>query len=220
MALLGSATASRASFDYSSWTDQQLVFATPETRHEAFAELFVRHSKSVGAVARMVLGSAAWGSDDIVAEVFAELWRAPERFEPDRGSLLTFLRVCARGRSLDLLRSESNRRRRERNSEPCTGAFAEIGARFSPDGRDLDVRRAVEELPVAERTPIELAYFVGMSYRAVAHRLDLPEGTVKSRIRSGLRRLAAKLDRANGMRVSTPREVDDHIADLRIRSSA
>ena len=183
----------RSGLGCASWTDQQLVFAAPEVRDVAFAELFLRHSASVAAVARMVLGANS-GFDDVVAEVFAALWFAPDKFDPDRGSLLGFLRLRARGRSIDLLRSESSRHRREQRDASAPGVSPAIDAELVEAEIGETLRRAVARLPEGERTAIELAYFAGMTYRAVACQLELPEGTVKSRIRSGLQRLRTQVD--------------------------
>ena len=172
-----------------SWTDQQLVLAAPVVREAAFAELFRRHSASLAAVARMVLGTASSQCDDVVAEVFAALWCAPERFEPARGSLLGFLRMSARGRSIDLLRSESSRDQRERNDESGHNLCSEIDAEIVASETRQELLQALARLPDAERAAIELAYFADMTYRAVAQQLEVPEGTIKSRIRSGMQRL-------------------------------
>jgi len=176
-----------------SWSDKQLVFAAPEFRDVAFAELFRRHSASVGAVAKMVLGGNS-GSDDVVAEVFAGLWFAPDKFDPARGSLLGFLRLRARGRSIDVLRSESSRQRREQHNEAVRTSSPAIDVQLVAVEAGDTLRHAVSRLPEGERTAIELAYFGGMTYREVACQLDLPEGTVKSRIRSGLHRLREYVD--------------------------
>lgn len=175
-------------YNCTSWTDHQLLLAVPTDRDAAYAELFRRHSPSVAAVARIVLRSSS-GCDDIVAEVFTALWRAPEKFDPDRGSLSGFLRVAARGRSIDLLRNESSRFRRELQDEGAPGSHVAIEAEVIAAETRREVRQAVSQLPDGERIAIELAYFGGMTYRAVASHLGLPEGTVKSRIKSGLRRL-------------------------------
>lgn len=188
------ATRARPGFDCTSWTDMQLVSADREARDEAFAELFRRHSASVTAVAKMVLGNTDAGCDDVVAEVFAALWCAPEKFDPDRGSLLGLLRLRARGRSIDLLRSESCRHRYEGNQQNAGTDHGAIDVQLIAAEASADVHHALSRLPECERTPIEFAFFAGMSYRAVASLLDIPEGTVKSRIRSGLRRLRWRVD--------------------------
>ena len=183
----------RTSSRCATWTDEQLVFAVRDTRDTAFAELFRRHSASVGAVARMILGSSNSGCDDVVAEVFEALWSEPEKFDPLRGSLLGFLRLRARGRSIDLLRSESCRLRREQNDDTGARLPSAIDARLIAGELGASLRQVVSQLPEAERTVIELAYFAGMTYRAVARTLELPEGTVKSRIRSGLQHLRVQV---------------------------
>jgi RNA polymerase sigma-70 factor (ECF subfamily) len=126
--------------------------------------------------------------EDVVAEVFVALWFFPEKFDPARGTLLAYLRLKARGRSIDLVRAETARTRREASERPHSldvdADDVLVGAESA-----LAVRTALVQLPAAEREAIVLAYFSGLSYGTVAVRLGLPEGTVKSRIRSGLGRL-------------------------------
>jgi RNA polymerase sigma-70 factor (ECF subfamily) len=128
--------------------------------------------------------------EDVVAEVFVGLWFFPQRFDPTRGSLLAFLRLKARGHSIDIVRNEAARRRREQKER----ATLEVGATDAASEvlvseRAVAVRDAIAQLPQSEREPIRLAFFAGMTYAAAAIELGLPEGTVKSRIRSGLNRL-------------------------------
>jgi RNA polymerase sigma-70 factor, ECF subfamily len=170
------------------WSDSELVQAISEGREEAFGELFRRHSRSVSAACRMILGSRP-ECDDIVSEVFVKIWLSPEAFDPARGSLLTYLRVNARGRSIDLVRSETARIRREKNDGWVSAAAAEEDSDLWAAETAEQIRRALASLPANEREPIELAYFKGMTYRQVALHLDVPEGTVKSRIRGGFTRL-------------------------------
>ena len=154
---------------------------------DAYTELRRRHVASVAAVTRMLLGSRA-SCEDVVTDVFVAFWFAPDRFDSARGTLLAFLRLQARGRSVDLLRADSARTRRE-GAHPVEAAAPEIDARMIDAEVIGNVRGALALLPSDERVPIELAFFVGLTYGAVALRLGLPEGTVKSRIRRGLRRM-------------------------------
>jgi RNA polymerase sigma-70 factor, ECF subfamily len=173
------------------WSDSSLVTAIGRRNGDAQAELYRRHGPSVTAATRMILGRRAV-CDDVVAEVFIDLWLAPHKFDPSRGSLLGWLRMRARTRSIDMLRSETSRRRRENvdgSVRPDTASDIESSVLTSETA--VELRRAVRSLPPSEGDAIELAYFQGMSYRAVAVRLEVAEGTVKSRIRSGLRRLRA-----------------------------
>jgi RNA polymerase sigma factor (sigma-70 family) len=177
----------------SDWSDSALVTAVLLRREDAFAELYRRHVASVASASSRILGSGPDG-DDVAAEVFAAFWLVPEAFDPARGSVLTFLRMKARGRSIDLVRSTVARRRREASDEMAGGTLQAVP---TPDEIVVHseavhvMRRAVSRLPPGERDSISLAYFEGMSYKTVAVHLGIPEGTAKSRVRSGLRRLRA-----------------------------
>jgi RNA polymerase sigma-70 factor (ECF subfamily) len=157
----------------------------------ALAAVYEAHAPAVLAMARRILKSGE-RAEDVVQEVFVKLWDNPELFDPDRGALRSYLLLQARTRSLDLLRAEGARRRREVHEaasdddpgpELAVMAEAEVG----------QVREAIEMLNKAEREAIELAFFGGLTYREVADVLDEPEGTIKSRIRLGLQRMRRSL---------------------------
>jgi len=187
------------------WSDQHLVLASGELRGDAYAELYRRHSSSVAASARMILGASP-ACEDVVTEVFASLWQAPERFDPSRGTLLTYLRLKARGKSIDLVRSERSRRDREHGAaalrvhEPAQGAI-DTGLLQAETAQELHL--AVARLPPVERAVVELAYFCDMTHRSVAHQLEVPEGTVKSRLHRGLSRLRAQAGLAHRADLAT-----------------
>lgn len=177
-------------------SDAALVVAIGRWRQDALAEAYRRHAGAVFALARRVLGDNA-PAEEVVQEVFLRLWNQPDRFDPERGTLRSYLLAQTHGRSVDLLRSESARRRREERDVRRT---AEAGYDLEREVTDLavadHVKLALGALPPDERRAIELAYFGGHTYREVAALLDAPEGTVKSRIRTGLRRLRDELDAA------------------------
>jgi RNA polymerase sigma-70 factor (ECF subfamily) len=174
-------------------SDAMLVVAIGRYRQEALAEAYRRHAGAVFALSRRLLVDAAL-AEEVVQEVFLRLWDRPERFDHERGSLRSFLLAQTHGRSIDLLRSEVSRRNREERDHRRT---AEAGYDIEREVMDLavgeKVQVALETLPDGERQAIALAYFGGHTYREVAELLDQPEGTVKSRIRSGLQRLRTEL---------------------------
>jgi RNA polymerase sigma-70 factor (ECF subfamily) len=177
-------------------SDAALVVAIGRWRQDALAEAYRRHAGAVYGLARRVLNDTA-RAEEVVQEVFLRLWNGPDKFDPARGSLRSYLLAQAHGRSVDLLRSDSSRRRREEREVRQT---AEGGYDLEHEVWDLAVadrvKQAVSALPADERRAIELAYFGGHTYREVAALLNAPEGTVKSRIRSGLRRMRTVLDDA------------------------
>ena len=177
-------------------SDAALVVAIARYHQDALAELYRRHAGAVFGLARRLLSERTL-AEEVVQEVFLRLWNDPERYDPARGTLRSYLLAQTHGRAVDLLRSEGARRVRE---EREARNAAEAGYDLEHAVWDLaaadQVRQAVENLPMAERQCIALAYFGGRTYREVATQLAEPEGTVKSRIRSGLKRLRQDLSAA------------------------
>jgi RNA polymerase sigma-70 factor, ECF subfamily len=179
-------------------SDAALCEALGRADELALAETYRRHGASVHNLARRVLGSGDL-ADEVTQDVFLDLWRRPEVFDPGRGSLRTFLVTRAHGRAVDLVRAETARRSREQRDAAGTALGGYDLDHFVFDLATADkVNQAVASLPADERVAIEMAYFEGMTYREVATTLGAPEGTIKTRIRSGLQRLRAAL-RAQGV---------------------
>jgi RNA polymerase sigma-70 factor (ECF subfamily) len=180
-------------------SDAVLVIGVSRYQEEALAEAYRRHAGAVYGLARRLLVNTAM-AEEVVQEVFLRLWNQPDRFDPERGSLRSFLLAHAHGRSVDLLRSDQARRRREERDEGVVRSTARGDYDVERQVWDMaladQVRAALGALPVNERQAIELAYFGGKTYREVAVELGEAEGTVKGRIRSGLRRLRGELSEA------------------------
>ncbi len=179
--------------ELSNASDANLALAIAPYREDALAEAYRRHAGAVFGLARRLLHEKA-AAEEIVQEVFVRLWNAPDRFDPERGSLRSYLLAQAHGRAVDQMRSEGSRRRREERQarETAQGGYdleREVGDILIAD----QVREILGSLPDTERRPIELAYFRGHTYREVASILGEPEGTVKSRIRSGHKRMHGQL---------------------------
>lgn len=182
--------------DLSSASDAALVVGMARYQQDALAEAYRRHAGAVFGLAKRLLGAAAQ-AEEVVQEVFLRLWNQPDRYDPDRGSLRSFLLAQTHGRAVDLLRSEQARRRREeRDAVTAVPVEHDLDRELWDLALADQVRAALQRLGPGEREAIELAYFGGRTYREVAETLGEPEGTIKSRIRAGLRRLRTELDAA------------------------
>jgi RNA polymerase sigma-70 factor (ECF subfamily) len=174
-------------------SDAQLVTSVARYSEVALAEVYRRHGGAVYGLARRVLKSAP-EAEDVTQEVVLRLWNQPDRFDPTRGTLRSFLLAQAHARAVDAIRSLNSRRLREAKDARRT---ASADYDMQHEVWDLSVAEMVSEalgtLPIEERRAIELAYFEGRTYVEVAELLDQPEGTVKSRIRNGMRRMRAVL---------------------------
>ena len=157
------------------------------------ADVYQRHGSVVFDVATRVTGDRS-AAEEVTQAVFLDVWGRPERFDPTRGSLRSWLAMLAHHRSVDWVREEAARRRRElREFETRVAHLPDLEDTVAATLGAERVRRALYDLCEAERTAIGLAYFGGRTYRQVAQELGVPEGTGKSRIRTGLAHLATAL---------------------------
>ncbi len=177
-------------------SDAALVVAIGRWQPQALAEVYRRHAGAVYALASRVLRDSSL-AEEIVQEVFLRLWARPETFDPERGRLRSFLLAQAHGRAVDAVRADVSRRRREEHSgsEPPPGD-ADVDDQVWNAAVAGQIRTVMAALPEKQRKALELAYFGGHTCREVAIALGEPEGTVKSRIRAGLRRMRAELNSA------------------------
>lgn len=174
-------------------SDAQLVMLIARRDEGALAEVYRRHGAAVYGLARRVLNGADQ-AEDVTQEVFLRLWNGPERFDSERGTLRTFLLTMAHSRAVDLIRSATSRKRREiTDTEQSRALEYDLERQIWDLAVADEVQRALGTLPPEERRVIELAYFGGWTYAEVAEQLQQPEGTVKSRIRNGMRRMREQL---------------------------
>jgi len=171
-------------------SDGQLIVRVAGGDRAAFAELHGRYARAVLGLALRRLGDRG-RAEDATQDAFVAIWRSARTYDPTRGRGAPWLYAVARNAITDGLR---------RTPEPA--AELEDGPGREPDPSDeaeasweaWRVHRALETLPQHERPVIELAYWGGLSQSEVAERLELPLGTVKTRTRSALRRLADALE--------------------------
>lgn len=181
--------------EMNSSTDAELVSAIGCGDELALAEAYDRYCGAVFGLAWRILQRKET-AEDLVQEVFLRLWCRPEQFDPDRGNLRPYLLAQAHGRAVDLVRSDSSRARREERWGGAESADSyDVETEIVANDLGQPVRTALQALTPGERRAIGLAYFGGLTYIEVARILGEPEGTVKSRIRSGLQRLRTELER-------------------------
>jgi RNA polymerase sigma-70 factor (ECF subfamily) len=163
-------------------------------------ELYDRFAAVLYGLALRITGEPA-DAEEVVLDVFGQVWREAARFTADRGSPAAWLATITRSRALDLLRARARRgrlrdavRQVEPDQVPVTPA-ALTGPEEAVDlaERSVQVRAALAELPEPQRAVIELAYFGGLSQSEIAARLGEPLGTIKTRVRAGMQKLRETL---------------------------
>ena len=162
--------------------DGALIASIRAGDQEAMAELYDRYSSIVYAVAMRVLGDTA-AAEDVLQDIFMQLWRNPGAFDASRGGLAPWLAVIARNRAVDGLR----KRRRQDDIEDVTLSVAPDLALQADRSRVSEkIRSVLKDMPVPQRSALEMAYFEGYSHSEIAQKTGEPLGTIKTRIRAGL----------------------------------
>jgi RNA polymerase sigma-70 factor (ECF subfamily) len=170
--------------------DNELIAAVARGDHPALLALYDRHGRVAYGLAYRVLGEAG-AAEEAVQDAFLRVWRRAATFDASRGAVRAWLLTIVHHCAIDLLR-------RRASAPPIVAGLDEIVERravpdaWSEVAERLDrekVRTAVATLPGEQRRAIEMAYFDGLTHREIAERDGLPLGTVKGRLRLGLRRL-------------------------------
>jgi RNA polymerase sigma-70 factor (ECF subfamily) len=171
-------------------SDAELLTRIAGRDREAFDLLYHRYVRSIFGVALRRLRDRQ-RAEDAVQETFASIWRSAASYQPERGPAAPWLYAIARNAIVDRFRSQP-----DTSAEVPDLASAEAGPADRAESSFVSwrIHRALEELPQREREVVELAYWSGMSQSEVAEYLHIPLGTVKTRTRSALARLADVLD--------------------------
>ncbi|MFI1396240.1 ECF RNA polymerase sigma factor SigK [Streptomyces sp. NPDC020681] len=157
---------------------------------EAFGSVYDVVSGPVMGLVRRVLRDPAQ-SEEVTQDVLVETWRIAARFRPDRGSAMTWVMVLAHRRAVDRVRSDQARSDREQKAAllDVTTPFDEVTEEVETRLEREQVRRCLRMLTDIQRESVTLAYYQGLTHKEVAQSLELPLGTVKTRLRDGLIRL-------------------------------
>ena len=175
--------------------DEELISLAQAGSAEAFAALYDRHSRSAYSLAYRMMGEKQ-SAEDLVQEVFLKVWRNSASYRTERGSVRTWILSIVHNRGVDQLRSTASRRRtqdRVEASAPTSQPSEAFTETWRNNQRD-QVREALKTLPAEQLKILELAYFSGYTHVEIAGFLDLPLGTVKGRMRLGLRKVKDYFD--------------------------
>jgi RNA polymerase sigma-70 factor (ECF subfamily) len=163
-------------------SDLALAMAIRSGDRGAMAELYDRYSSIVYAVALRVLQDTG-AAEDVLQDIFMQLWRNPGAFDASRGTMAAWLGVIARHRSIDALR----RHRPESDIENVVVSVETDLAGETDRSRTMEkVRGALQAMPSPQRSALEMAYFEGLTHSEIAQKTGEPLGTIKTRIRNGL----------------------------------
>ncbi|MBM3677205.1 MAG: sigma-70 family RNA polymerase sigma factor [Actinobacteria bacterium] len=171
-------------------SDGELIERVAARDHAAFEELHRRYVRAVLGLALRRIGDRG-RAEDATQETFTAIWRSASRYDPERGPGAPWLYTVARNTIVNGLR---------RSPEPAVDAPEEVADAPGPSERAeaswgaWRLHPALETIPAPERRVVELAYWSGLSHSEIAAFLDIPLGTVKTRVRAALRRLAETLE--------------------------
>src|ERR687890_439828 len=170
--------------------DEDLISLVEASDSEAFATLYDRHSRAAFSLAYRMMGDRQ-AAEDLAQDAFLKVWRGAGSYRADRGSVRTWILSIVHNRGIDQLRSHASRRRTQDRIEASaprsqpSEAFAETLRNSQRD----QLREALNTLPPEQLKILELAYFSGYTHVEIAELLRLPLGTVKGRMRLGLKKI-------------------------------
>jgi len=175
--------------------DEDLLSFVGRGDAEAFTTLYDRYGRAAFSLAYRVMGERQ-AAEDLVQDAFLKLWRSATSYRPERSSVRTWLLSIVRNRGIDQLRAHASRRRTQDRIEALaprsqpSEAFAETWRNSQRDR----VRDALNTLPPEQLKVLELAYFSGYTHVQVSELLDVPLGTIKGRMRLGLKKMRVYFD--------------------------
>jgi RNA polymerase sigma-70 factor (ECF subfamily) len=181
--------------DLRSLADEDVMQLVRRGDARAFEVIYERHSSAAFSLAYRMMGTRA-GAEDVTQDAFLSLWRSGARYDRARGSVRTWVLGIVHHRAIDALRRATVHDRRRAGDEGIEERF-EARERTDVEAARREeagtVRSALSSLPADQSQVIELAYFGGFTHTEIADMLDAPVGTVKGRMRLGLKKMKAQL---------------------------
>jgi RNA polymerase sigma-70 factor, ECF subfamily len=180
---------------YLLYADEDLISLAATSDAGAFAALYDRHARAAYSLAYRMMGEKQ-AAEDIAQEAFIKVWHSAESYRAERGSVRTWILSIVHNRGIDQLRSIASRRRMQDKVE-VSGPRSQPSEAFSETWRNSQreqVREALGALPQEQLKILELAYYSGYTHVEIAELLGLPLGTVKGRMRLGLKKMKEHFD--------------------------
>ena len=170
--------------------DEDLISLLEESDAEAFATLYDCHSCAAFSLAHRMMGERQ-ASEDLMQDAFLKVWRGASSYRADRGSVRTWILSIVHNRGIDQIRSQASRRRTQEKIEASAQRSqpSEAFAETLRNSQREQVREALNTLPPEQLKILELAYFSGYTHVEISDLLRLPLGTVKGRMRLGLKKI-------------------------------
>jgi RNA polymerase sigma-70 factor, ECF subfamily len=181
--------------DLRSLADEDVMQLVRRGDARAFEIIYERHSAAAFSLAYRMMGTRS-GAEDVTQEAFLSMWRSGARYDRARGSVRTWVLGIVHHRAIDALRRATVHDRRRSSDEGIEERF-EAAERTDVEAARREeagtVRVAMESLPADQCQVIELAYFGGFTHTEIAEMLEAPVGTIKGRMRLGLKKMRAQL---------------------------
>jgi RNA polymerase sigma-70 factor, ECF subfamily len=180
---------------YLLYAGEDLISLAATSDAGAFAALYDRHARAAYSLAYRMMGEKQ-AAEDIAQEAFIKVWHSAESYRAERGSVRTWILSIVHNRGIDQLRSMASRRRMQDKVE-VSAPRSQPSEAFSETWRNSQreqVREALGALPQEQLKILELAYYSGYTHVEIAELLGLPLGTVKGRMRLGLKKMKEHFD--------------------------
>jgi RNA polymerase sigma factor (sigma-70 family) len=172
----------------SNYTEQDLILKLKERNNQAYSYLYDNYSAALYSIILQILKETEL-ANDVMQEVFVNIWRKIESYDPAKGRLFTWMLNIARNASIDMLRSKDYQNR-QKNQDLTENVHSKSNnLKLLPDIDNIGLVKILEKLRLEYRVLIELAYFKGYTHEEIAEIEDIPLGTVKTRIRNALLQL-------------------------------
>jgi len=167
------------------YNEQELVLSLKAKDQQSFSYLYDNYSGALYSIVLQVVADKELASD-VLQEVFVNIWRKIESYDPDKGRLFTWMLNVARNLAIDMVRSKGYQNSRKNQSLPEGDYFDKAGSATQQSVDNIGLKKIVDKLKEEHRVLIDLAYFKGYTHEEIAKIESLPLGTVKTRIRNAL----------------------------------